>query len=82
MSKKVLSGVVVRSNGDKTIYVLVTDVRPHPLYKKVMSVSKKYPVHNPRNVDYALHSVVNIVESRPFSKTKKWCVVYNDGVLS
>ena len=40
MPKRILSGKVVKKSGDKTVSVLVTRQTTHPIYKKIMRVSK------------------------------------------
>jgi small subunit ribosomal protein S17 len=56
---------------DKTIVVRVETVKPHPIYKKVVRRSAKFHAHDESNVAKA-GDRVRIVESRPYSKTKKW----------
>ena len=74
MPKKVLSGVVVSDKMDKTVSVLVERQFPHPLYGKVVRRSKKYLAHDEENA-YKVGDVVEIVESRPISRRKRWRVV-------
>ncbi|MGV2432528.1 MAG UNVERIFIED_CONTAM: 30S ribosomal protein S17 [Rickettsiaceae bacterium] len=74
MPRRVLQGVVVSDKADKTISVKVERRFTHPLYKKTVRVSKKYSVHDPENT-YKVGDKVRIIESRPISRTKKWCVV-------
>ncbi|WP_367364415.1 30S ribosomal protein S17 [Candidatus Tisiphia endosymbiont of Nedyus quadrimaculatus] len=74
MPKRVLQGVVVSSKTDKTITVKVERRFKHPIYKKIVKVSKKYAAHDPENT-YKDGDKVNIVESRPISKTKSWVVL-------
>jgi small subunit ribosomal protein S17 len=69
--RKERRGVVVSSVMDKTIVVRVETVKPHPVYKKVVRRSAKFHAHDERNVAKA-GDLVRIVESRPYSKTKKW----------
>ena len=49
MSKKILNGKVVRDQNDKTIVVLVKRKYIHPYFKKVITSSKKYHVHDEKN---------------------------------
>ena len=49
MPKRILSGKVVKKSGDKTISVLVTRQTTHPIYKKLIRVSKKYLAHDSEN---------------------------------
>ncbi|WP_425364210.1 30S ribosomal protein S17 [Candidatus Tisiphia endosymbiont of Hybos culiciformis] len=74
MPKRVLQGVVVSSKTDKTITVKVERRFKHPMYKKIVKVSKKYAAHDPENT-YKDGDKVSIVESRPISKTKSWIVL-------
>jgi small subunit ribosomal protein S17 len=75
MPKKVLQGTVVSSKGDKSVTVKVERRYSHPKYGKTVSVFKKYAAHDPEN-RFSEGEVVQIIESRPISKTKKWHVVY------
>ena len=74
MTKKVLNGKVVNDQNDKTIVVLVKRKYSHPFFKKVINSSKKYHAHDEKNM-YKIGDDVKIIESRPFSKKKKWEVV-------
>jgi len=74
MSKKVLNGEVVKDKNDKTIVVLVKRRYIHPFFKKVVTASKKYHAHDEKN-KFKIGDKVNIIESRPFSKKKRWEVL-------
>ena len=74
MSKKILNGKVIKDQNDKTIVVLVKRKYSHPFFKKVINSSKKYNAHDEKNM-YKIGDDVKIIESRPFSKKKKWEVV-------
>ncbi|AEG34096.1 30S ribosomal protein S17 [Thermus thermophilus SG0.5JP17-16] len=74
MPKKVLTGVVVSDKMQKTVTVLVERQFPHPLYGKVIKRSKKYLAHDPEE-KYKLGDVVEIIESRPISKRKRFRVL-------
>ena len=76
MSKKILAGVVVSDKPDKTITVLVERKYQHPMLKKVIKVKKKYHAHDENN-KYKNGDKVLIVESKPFSKSKKFQVMEN-----
>ena len=76
MSKKILAGVVVSDKPDKTITVLVERKYQHPILKKVVKVKKKYHAHDENN-KYKNGDKVLIVESKPFSKSKKFQVMEN-----
>ena len=73
MPKRVLQGTVV-SKTDKTIIVRVERRFMHPLYKKTVKRSEKYAAHSPNN-NFDVDHIVRIVESRPYSRTKRWLVV-------
>ena len=79
MPKRLLSGIVVSSNTDKTIVVKVTRRVKHKLYRKIISRSKKYHAHDENN-DFKVGDTVSIIESKPISKTKTWTVVTNSEV--
>ena len=74
MSKKILSGIVVSDKPNKTITVLVERKYQHPVLKKIVKVKKKYNAHDENN-KFKNGDNVLIVESRPFSKNKKFKVV-------
>ena len=78
MHKRILSGVVVSSNANKTIIVDVTRRIKHKLYKKIIRRTKKYHAHDENN-EFKIGDNVSIVESRPISKLKKWIVISNSG---
>ena len=71
MSKKILKGKVVRDKNDKTIVVLVKRRYIHSFFKKVITSSKKYHVHDENN-KFKIGDLVKIKESRPYSKKKRW----------
>ena len=74
MPKRILSGVVVSSNSNKTIIVDVTRRIKHKLYKKIIRQTKKYHAHDENN-EFNVGDTVSIIESRPISKLKKWTVI-------
>ena len=71
MTKKILNGKVIRDKSDKTIVVLVKRKYTHPFFGKVITSSKKYHVHDEKN-KFKIGDNVEIIESKPFSKKKKW----------
>jgi len=73
-NKRKLTGVVVSNKADKTIAVEVKRTKLHPKYLKRFIVSKKYLVHDEKN-EYRKGDDVEFIESRPFSKRKKWRVL-------
>ena len=74
MPKRVLSGTVVSDKGDKTVVVRVDRRVKHPLYGKIIRLSKKYHAHDEDNVVRAGEQV-RIEECAPISKLKTWTVV-------
>ena len=74
MPKRILSGKVVKKSSDKTVSVLVTRQTTHPLYKKIIRVSKKYLAHDADNT-IALGENVKIQETKPLSKNKSWEII-------
>jgi len=71
--RKRLTGRVVSDKMDKTVVVVVTRTKRHPLYKKVIRIKKRYMAHDADN-SCRVGDQVRIVESRPLSKTKRWVV--------
>jgi small subunit ribosomal protein S17 len=69
-----LTGKVVSDKMNKTVTVLVERRVKHPLYGKVIRMSKKYHAHDEDNSAHAGDTVL-IEECRPLSKTKAWKVV-------
>ena len=76
MPKKILTGVVVSDKPNKTITVLVERKYSHPLLKKVIKVRKKYNAHDENN-KFKTGDKVSIIESKHFSKNKKFQVIEN-----
>ncbi len=70
-NRKVLIGNVVSNKMDKSIVVKVETLVMHPLYKKYIKKSKKYMAHDPNN-ECHIGDKVEIIESRPLSKRKRW----------
>jgi len=69
--RKTRAGIVVSDCQDKTIVVRVDRLSAHPRYHKVITKSKKYYAHDERN-DAKVGDRVEIVETRPTSKLKRW----------
>lgn len=76
--KKKLKGKVISDKMDKTVVVEVKRLVAHPIYKKKYTISKKYHAHDEKN-EYKIGDMVEIEESRPISKTKKWKVISKIG---
>ncbi len=71
--KKKLVGFVVSDAMDKTIVVDVSRRVKHPVFKKIITVSKRYKAHDENN-RYKVGDKVQIIESRPLSRSKCWRV--------
>ena len=71
MSKKVLNGEVIKDKNNKTIVVLVKRKYSHSFFGKVITSAKKYHAHDEKN-KFKKGDNVKIIESKPFSKKKKW----------
>ena len=76
MPKKILTGVVVSDKPNKSITVMVERKFSHPVLKKVIKVRKKYNAHDENN-KFKTGDKVSIIESKPFSKNKKFQVMEN-----
>ena len=74
MPKRVLTGTVVSDKGDKTVVVRVERRVKHPLYGKIIKLSKKYHAHDEGNA-FKLGEQVRIEECAPISKLKSWTVL-------
>ena len=72
--RKVREGIVVSNKMDKTVVVLEETMKLHNLYKKRVKTSKKYKAHDENN-DCGIGDKVQIMETRPLSKDKRWRVV-------
>lgn len=73
MPKRVLSGLVVKKSGDKTVSVLVERQVKHPKYNKRIKLSKKYSVHDQEN-ECKIGDRISFIESKPISKNKRWAL--------
>ena len=69
--RKVRQGVVVSDVNDKTIVVSVEERKPHPIYGKMITSTKKYHAHDEEN-EAGIGDTVQIMETRPLSKMKRW----------
>ena len=76
MPKKILTGIVVSDKPNKTVTVIVERKFSHPVLKKVIKVKKKYNAHDENN-KFKTGDKVSIIESKPFSKNKKFQVMEN-----
>ena len=74
MSKKILTGKVLKDSRNKTITVLVERKYQHPVLKKVIKSKKKYHAHDEKN-SFKIGDKVSIIETIPISKQKKFKVL-------
>ena len=71
--RKVRVGTVVSDRMDKTVVVAVERMMRHPLYGKTVKRTKKFHAHDENN-ECRVGDVVEIMETRPLSRTKRWRV--------
>jgi small subunit ribosomal protein S17 len=71
--KRTLIGIVVSDKMDKTCVIMVERRLAHVKYGKYMTRKKKYKAHDENN-DYKIGDRVEILESRPLSREKRWRV--------
>ncbi len=69
--RKVRQGVVVSAANDKTIVVQIQERKPHRVYGKMMTTTKKFHAHDENN-EAGVGDTVRIMETRPLSKLKRW----------
>lgn len=72
MARK-LQGTIVSDKADKTVVVRVAADKEHPVYRKKYAFTQKYQAHDETN-QYKVGDLVEISETRPLSKTKRWVV--------
>lgn len=72
--RRTMVGRVVSDKMDKTIVVLVETYKKHPLYGKRVKYSKKFKAHDENNTA-KIGDIVEIMETRPLSKDKKFRLV-------
>ena len=71
--RKTRVGKVVSDNMDKTIVVAIADNVKHPLYKKIIKRTVKLKAHDENN-ECRIGDRVEVMETRPLSKDKRWRV--------
>lgn len=71
--KKVLEGVIVGNKMQKTVVVKIITKKPHPLYKKIVTKTKRYKAHTDKDLN--IGDAVKIEQCKPISKEKKWRVI-------
>lgn len=69
--RKTRTGTVVSDKMDKTIVVAVKDSVRHPLYKKIIKRTVRFKAHDESN-ECNIGDRVQIMETRPISKDKRW----------
>ncbi|TFZ41825.1 30S ribosomal protein S17 [Soehngenia longivitae] len=73
-NRKVRIGTVVSDKMDKTVVVAIESIITHPVYKKQMRRTTKFKAHDENN-ECKVGDKVQIMETRPLSKDKRWRVV-------
>ncbi len=71
--RKTRTGVVVSDKMDKTVVVAIVDNVKHPLYKKIIKRTVKLKAHDEKN-ECRIGDRVEVMETRPLSKDKRWRV--------
>jgi small subunit ribosomal protein S17 len=71
-NRRRITGVVTSNKMQKTVVVEITRVFRHPLYRKVVHTSKRVKAHD--EIGCQIGDQVQIVESRPLSRDKRWVV--------
>ncbi len=72
--RKTMTGTVVSDKMDKTIVVAVEDNVTHPIYKKTVKKTYKLKAHDENN-ECKVGDRVQVMETRPLSKDKRWRLV-------
>ncbi len=72
--RKTRVGTVVSDKMDKTVVVAINDNVKHPLYKKIIKRTVKFKAHDENNT-CGIGDKVEIMETRPLSKDKRWRVI-------
>jgi small subunit ribosomal protein S17 len=73
-NRRIMTGLVVSDKADKTIVVRAETLIKHPLFKKYVRRHKKFMAHDPEN-SCGVGDKVQIIESRPMSRRKRWALV-------
>src|SRR5207302_10029532 len=69
--RKVREGVVASSAMNKTVVVVIEELKPHPLYKKVVRHRVRFKAHDEQN-SCAVGDRVRVAEARPLTKHIRW----------
>ena len=81
MPRRVMQGVVVSDKNAKTVVVQVERRVMHPVYKKVVRLSKKFHAHDETG-KHKVGDTVRIRECRPISKLKRWEVLADEAAAA
>ena len=73
-ARRIMTGIVVSDKADKTIVVRVETLVKHPLVKKYVRRRRKFMAHDEAN-ECGVGDKVEIIESRPLSRRKRWQLV-------
>jgi small subunit ribosomal protein S17 len=71
---RTINGLVITKSGNKTVKVVIEHRVSHPKYGKFMTRRTKLSVHDEQNQS-GVGDVIEIAQSRPYSKTKSWRLV-------
>ena len=72
--RKTRVGMVVSDKMDKTVVVAIIDNVKHPLYKKIVQRTVRLKAHDEKN-ECRVGDRVEVMETRPLSKDKRWRVI-------
>ena len=72
--RKTRIGTVLSDKMDKTLVVAIEDSVQHPLYKKTMKRTYKLKAHDENN-ECGIGDTVEVMETRPLSKDKRWRLI-------
>ena len=72
--RKTRVGLVVSDKMDKTVVVAIVDNVKHPLYKKIVKRTVRLKAHDEKN-ECRVGDRVEVMETRPLSKDKRWRVI-------
>jgi small subunit ribosomal protein S17 len=70
---RTVRGTVVSDKMNKTVVVAVSSLKEHPIYRKKYKVTTKFKAHDENN-SYVTGDLVEITETRPLSRDKRWQV--------
>lgn len=72
--RKIRVGSVVSDKMDKTVVIKVDRLVRHPVFKRIVRKTKKYKVHDEKN-ECRVGDSIKIIETKPLSKEKRWCML-------